>query len=80
VKPTQLTTPLARCRPPRPTTVPVALIAQLQAVLTTADQIACALQMGQINPAEVERLEALEPRVLHTCHELLAHQLTQVTP
>ena len=62
------------------TTVSTTLIAQLQAVLTTTEQIRYSLEVGRLNPAEVERLEVLEPRVLATCHELLAQQLTRTSP
>lgn len=81
MKPKKITTsPMRQYTPQPPTIVPTALIAQLQAVLTTADQIRYALEVGSLNPAEVERLEALEPRILNTCHELLAQQLTRTRP
>lgn len=65
--------------PPPAPTIPVCLVADLQAVVTTAVQIYHSLEMGLLNPAEVERLERLETSVLRTCHRLLAEQITRAT-
>ncbi|EWC61619.1 hypothetical protein UO65_2977 [Actinokineospora spheciospongiae] len=58
-------------------TIPVSFVTALQTLVTTAHQIYYSLEMGLLNPAEVERLESLETSVLHTCHRLLAEQITR---
>ncbi|PWW58400.1 hypothetical protein [Actinokineospora spheciospongiae] len=62
--------------PPTPPPIPITLVADLQALVTAADQIYHSLTMGLLNPTEVERLEKLETSVMHTCHRLLTEQIT----